>query len=223
LDRPATLESRLGYRFRNAALLYQALTHRSYGSPHNERLEFLGDGVLDCVIAEALYRRFPSLSEGELTRLRAHLVREEALGALARGLDLGDHLRLGEGELVSAGGPRPSILADAMEAVFGAIHLDGGYDAARMAVLNVYAGTLTGLDPARTAKDPKTRLQEYLQAGHRPLPEYRVTGTRGAAHLQTFEVECIVADLGLRATGSGTSRQRAEQQAAEALLRALQQ
>jgi ribonuclease-3 len=223
LDRPATLESRLGYRFRNAALLYQALTHRSYGSPHNERLEFLGDGVLGCVIAEALYRRFPSLSEGKLTRLRADLVREETLGALARGLDLGDHLRLGEGEVASAGGRRPSILADAMEAVFGAVLLDGGYDAARVAVLNVYAGALAELDPARTTKDPKTRLQEYLQAGRRSLPEYRVTATRGAAHLQTFEVECIVADLGLRATGSGTSRQRAEQQAAEALLRELEQ
>lgn len=223
MDRPATLESRLGYRFRNAALLAQALTHRSYGSPHNERLEFLGDGVLDCVIAEALYRRFPSLSEGKLTRLRADLVREEALSTLARGLDLGGHLRLGEGELASVGGARPSILADAMEAVFGAILLDGGYDAARKAVLNVYGEALAGLDPARTAKDPKTRLQEYLQGAHRPLPEYRVTATHGAAHLQTFEVECIVADLGLRATGSGTSRQRAEQQAAEALLRELGQ
>lgn len=223
MSRPATLESRLGYRFRDAALLRQALTHRSYGSPHNERLEFLGDGVLDCVIAEALYRRFPSLSEGKLTRLRADLVREEALGALARGIGLGEHLHLGEGELASTGGPRPSILADAMEAVFGAILLDGGYDAARIAVLNVYAGALAELDPARTAKDPKTRLQEYLQAAHRPLPEYRVMATRGAAHLQTFEVECMVADLGLRATGSGTSRQRAEQQAAEALLRELEQ
>lgn len=222
MDRPATLESRLGYRFRNAALLHQALTHRSYGSPHNERLEFLGDGVLDCVIAETLYRRFPSLSEGKLTRLRADLVREEALGVLACGLGLGEHIRLGEGELASKGGPRPSILADTMEAVFGAVLLDGGYDAARTVVLNIYEGALAKLDPARTEKDPKTRLQEFLQAAHRPLPEYRVTATRGAAHLQTFEVECIVADLGLRASGSGTSRQRAEQQAAEALLRELE-
>ena len=223
MSRSATLESRLGYRFRNAALLEQALTHRSYGSPHNERLEFLGDGVLDCVIAEVLYRRFPSLSEGKLTRLRADLVREDALAVLARELDLGGHLHLGEGELASVGGPRTSILADAMEAVFGAILLDGGYDAARMAALNVYGGALAELDPARTEKDPKTRLQEYLQGAHRPLPEYRVTTTRGAAHQQTFEVECIVADLGLRASGSGTSRQRAEQQAAEALLRELEQ
>ena len=221
MNRPATLESRLGYRFRDKALLEQALTHRSYGSPHNERLEFLGDGVLDCVVAEALYRRFPALSEGKLTRLRADLVREESLGSLATGLELGGHLRLGEGELAS-GGARPSILADAMEAVFGAVLLDGGYDAAREAVLKVYGDALMALDPERTDKDPKTRLQELLQGRHRPLPEYRVTATRGAAHLQTFEVECVVADLGLRAIGSGTSRRRAEQQAAEALLKALE-
>jgi ribonuclease-3 len=223
LNRPATLESRLGYRFRDAALIEQALTHRSYGSPHNERLEFLGDGVLDCVVAEALYGRFPSLSEGKLTRLRADLVREEALCDLARKLELGGYLRLGEGELANVGGARPSILADAMEAVFGAVLLDGGYDAARATVLTVYGDALEGLDPAQTGKDPKTRLQEYLQGRHRPLPEYRVTATRGAAHLQTFEVDCVVAELGLRSTGSGTSRQRAEQQAAEALLRELGQ
>ena len=223
MNRPATLESRLGYRFRDAALIEQALTHRSYGSPHNERLEFLGDGVLDCVVAEALYGRFPSLSEGKLTRLRADLVREETLCDLARKLELGGYLRLGEGELANVGGARPSILADAMEAVFGAVLLDGGYDAARATVLTVYGDALEGLDPAQTGKDPKTRLQEYLQGRHRPLPEYRVTATRGAAHLQTFEVDCVVAELGLRSTGSGTSRQRAEQQAAEALLRELGQ
>jgi ribonuclease-3 len=223
LTQPATLESRLGYRFRNPALLVQALTHRSYGSPHNERLEFLGDGVLDCVVAELLYSRFPSLSEGKLTRLRAGLVREETLGELARKLDLGNHLRLGEGELTSPGGPRVSILADAMEAVFGAILLDGGYDAAREAVLFAYGNDLQELGPERTRKDAKTRLQEYLQGRHIPLPEYRVTATRGAAHLQTFEVECAVADLGVRSTGHGTSRQRAEQQAAERMLRDLGQ
>lgn len=223
MKRPATLESRLGYRFRSAALLGQALTHRSYGSPHNERLEFLGDGVLGCVIAEALYGRFPSLSEGKLTRLRADLVREEALCELARKFGLADYVRLGEGELASSGGARPSILADSLEAVIGAVLLDGGYEAAREAVLNIYREALAALDPARAAKDPKTRLQEYLQAERRPLPEYRVTAIRGAAHLQEFQVECLVADLGLRATGSGTSRQRAEQQSAEALLRELGQ
>lgn len=223
LIRRATLESRLGYRFRNAALLDQALTHRSYGSPHNERLEFLGDGVLGCVVAELLYGRFPSLSEGKLTRLRAALVREETLFDLARKLGLGEHLHLGEGELANPGGPRVSILADAMEAVFGAVLLDGGYEAARAAVHSVYGDALQELDPARTGKDAKTRLQEYLQGRHSSLPEYRVTATRGAAHLQTFEIECVVVELGLRSTGSGTSRQRAEQQAAEEMLRELGQ
>lgn len=223
MTQPATLESRLGYRFRNAALLDQALTHRSYGSPHNERLEFLGDGVLDCVVAELLYDRFPSLSEGKLTHLRAGLVREETLRDRAQKLALGEQLHLGEGELSSPGGPRPSILADAMEAVFGAVLLDGGYDAARSVVLVVYREMLEQLDPERTGKDPKTRLQEYLQGRHRPLPEYRVTATRGAAHLQTFDVECVVVELGLRSTGNGTSRQRAEQQAAEEMLRELEQ
>ncbi|MGA7986728.1 MAG: ribonuclease III [Burkholderiales bacterium] len=223
MTQPATFESRLGYRFRDAALLDQALTHRSYGSPHNERLEFLGDGVLDCVVAELLYCRFPSSSEGKLTRLRAGLVREETLCELARKLALGNHLRLGEGELASPGGPRPSILADAMEAVFGAVLLDGGYEAARETVLAVYGDALEELDPDRTGKDAKSRLQEYLQGRHRSLPEYRVTATLGAAHLQTFEVECVVAELGLRAMGSGTTRQRAEQQAAEGMLRELGQ
>jgi ribonuclease III len=223
LTQPATLESRLGYRFRNTALLDQALTHRSYGSPHNERLEFLGDGVLGCVVAEFLYGRFPFLSEGKLTRLRAGLVREETLWELARKLEIGKHLHLGEGERLSPEGPRPSILADSMEAVFGAVLLDGGYDAARAAVISVYGDTLQDLDPDRTRKDAKTRLQEYLQGRRSPLPEYRVTATRGAAHLQTFEVECVVSDLGVRSTGSGTSRQRAEQQAAERVLRELGQ
>jgi ribonuclease-3 len=223
LTQPATLESRLGYRFRNAALLDQALTHRSYGSPHNERLEFLGDGVLGCVVAELLYSRFPSLSEGKLTRLRAGLVREETLFDLARKLGLGEHLNLGDGELANTGGPRASILADALEAMFGAVLLDGGYDAARAAVLAVYGDALQELDPDRTRKDAKTRLQEYLQGRHSPLPEYRVTATRGAAHLQTFEVECVVTELGVRSSGSGSSRQRAEQQAAEGMLRELGQ
>lgn len=221
MTQPATLESRFGYRFRNAALLNQALTHRSYGSPHNERLEFLGDGVLGCVVAELLYSRFPSFSEGKLTRLRAGLVREESLCELGRKLELGKHLRLGEGELANAGGARPSILADAMEAVFGAVLLDGGFEAARASVLAVYGDALQSLDPKRTGKDAKTRLQEHLQGQHRPLPEYRVIATRGAAHLQTFEIECVVAEPGLRSTGSGSSRQRAEQQAAEAMLREL--
>jgi ribonuclease-3 len=219
------LERALGHRFRRGELIARALTHRSFGSPHNERLEFLGDGVLGCVIAGELYARFPDLTEGQLSRLRASLVREAALAAVARELGLSAHLRLGEGEVASGGAARPSILADAMEAVVGAVFLDGGYDAARAAVLRIYAPALERLDPSAPAKDPKTRLQELLQARRRGLPLYRVVATRGAAHRQTFEVECVVdaADGGeaRRATGSGSSRRLAEQQAAEQMLRLL--
>jgi len=218
LTRTAPLESRLGYRFRRAALLQQALTHRSYGTPHNERLEFLGDGVLGCVIAEQLHSRFADLAEGDLTRLRASLVREEALAGLARTLDLPEALRVGDAELSAGRERRPSILADALEAVFGAVFLDGGYEAARAAILRTYGEALSGLDGRAATKDAKTRLQELLQGQHRPLPEYRLLAVRGAAHEQTFEVECALSDQVLRAVGSGTSRQRAEQRAAEALL-----
>lgn len=220
----APLQRALGYRFRHEALLAQALTHRSFGSPHNERLEFLGDGVLDCVIAEDLYRRFPDLGEGPLSRLRASLVREAALAAVARELGLSTWLRLGEGEAASGGAERPSILADAMEAVFGAIFLDGGYEAARAAVLRAYGEALARLDPSAPAKDPKTRLQEFLQGRGRGLPLYRVVATRGAAHRQVFEVECVVGEPGAgehRTHGSGSSRRMAEQQAAEAMLKLL--
>lgn len=220
----AALERALGHRFRREALLAQALTHRSFGSPHNERLEFLGDGVLDCVIAEELYRRFADLGEGPLSRLRASLVREAALAAVARELGLSAWLRLGEGEAASGGAERPSILADALEAVFGAIFLDGGYEAARAAVLRAYGEALARLDPNAPAKDAKTRLQEYLQGRGRGLPQYRVVATRGAAHRQEFEVECVVGgDAGERRTsGSGRSRRMAEQQAAEAMLKLLE-
>ena len=218
MSRIASFESRLGYRFRGAALLQQALTHRSYGTPHNERLEFLGDGVLGCIIAEELYARFPEIPEGALTRLRASLVREEALAELAKELGLAEVVRVGDAELTVGRGARPSILADALEAVFGAIFLDGGYDAARGAILRAYDRALAGISPEATTKDAKTRLQELMQARRRPLPEYRVVATSGAAHKQVFEVECLLPDLGLRAIGSGTSRQRAEQRAAEALL-----
>jgi ribonuclease-3 len=218
LTRTASLESRLGYQFRRAALLQQALTHRSYGAPHNERLEFLGDGVLGCVIAEQLHGRFADLAEGDLTRLRANLVREEALAGLARMLDLPEALRLGDAELSAGRDRRPSILADALEAVFGAVFLDGGYEAARTVILRAYGAALSELDSRAAGKDAKTRLQELMQGQRRPLPEYRLLAVRGAAHEQTFEVECVLADKGLRAVGSGTSRQRAEQRAAEALL-----
>jgi len=202
-------------------LLEQALTHRSYGSPHNERLEFLGDGVLDCVMAQELFARFPALSEGELSRLRASLVRKEALAAVARDLGLGDYLRLGEGESANGGATRPSILADTLEALYGAVFLDAGYEGARHAVCNTFGSVLVSLDPNATAKDPKTRLQELLQARGQGLPSYSVVATQGAAHQQTFEVECVVEPLGLRATGRGEARRAAEQQAAEALLRQL--
>ncbi len=218
MARSPLVEKRLGYRFRNAALLEQALTHRSYGTPNNERLEFLGDGVLGCVIAEELYRRFPQLSEGKLTRLRANLVREDSLHDVAVVLKLQQFLRLGDSERSSGEDVRPSILSDALEALFGAVFLDGGYDAVRKAILDAYADALARLDPQGPTKDAKTRLQELLQGEHRERPEYRIVAIRGAAHRQSFEVECVVAGLGLNATGSGSSRQRAEQQAAEIML-----
>lgn len=215
----SALESRLGYRFARAELLEQALTHRSHGAAHNERLEFLGDSLLGCVIAEELYRRFPQLSEGKLTRLRASLVRADALAELARELELAPLVRLGEGEIAASAEPRPSILADALEALFGAVLVDGGYDAARRAVLAAFATRLERLDPERTAKDAKTELQEMLQAARRPLPVYRLVSVQGAAHRQSFEIECSAEDLSARGTGS--SRQRAEQDAARALLERL--
>jgi len=220
--RHPVLERRIGHRFQDSALLSQALTHRSFGSPHNERLEFLGDGVIGCVIAEELYARFPDLAEGELSRLRASLVREAALATVARALGLAGFLRLGEGEVASGGGDRPSILADALEAVYGAVFLDGGYEAVRGSVRRTFGEALEALDPRQPAKDDKTRLQELLQARRQKLPEYRVVATAGAAHKQVFEVECVAAGLGLRATGNGSSRRRAEQQAAGQLLKLLE-
>ena len=172
--------------------------------------------MLGCAVAAELYERFPQLSEGKLTRLRASLVREEALAELARELGLATLVRLGEGELAAAAEPRPSILADALEAVFGAIFIDAGYEAARKAVLAAFGRRLERLDPEGAAKDAKTELQEMLQAARRALPVYRVTSVRGAAHRQSFEVECVVDELS--AKGSGSSRQKAEQDAARAML-----
>lgn len=222
MSRPAALEERLGHRFADPRLLEQALTHRSRGADNYERLEFLGDGVLGCAVADELYARFPHLPEGKLTRLRASLVREETLAEVGKALGIGGCLRLGEGELAAGPEPRPSILADALEAVLGAVFLDGGYAAARSAVLAAFGPHIERLDPERPAKDAKTRLQELLQAQHRPLPQYRVIGVQGEAHRQSFEVECRVDGLDVKATGSGTSRQRAEQQAAKAMLEVLE-
>jgi ribonuclease-3 len=195
-------------------LLAQALTHRSHSAFHNERLEFLGDSILNCAIAAELFERFPKLPEGDLSRLRAHLVRQEALHQIAQTLDLGDYLRLGEGELKSGGFARPSILADAFEALIGAIFVDGGYAAAQGTVRRVYAPLLSGLDPEALGKDPKTLLQELLQSRKIALPQYSVVATHGAAHSQNFEVECLIPQLSVRTTGSGSSRRAAEQEAA---------
>lgn len=210
-----SLERRLGYRFNDPILLQQALTHRSYGTPNNERLEFLGDSVLGLVIAQELYARFGAHPEGKLSRLRAALVRAQTLAEVALEMELGEHLRLGEGELKSGGFRRPSILADALEALFGAVLLDGGVEAARGVILRLYQPLVEGLDPKQEAKDPKTQLQEYLQGRHSALPSYRVTSTTGIAPNEVFQVECVIADLGVSALGSGSTRRGAEQDAAQ--------
>jgi ribonuclease-3 len=217
--RPSLLDKRIAYRFKSDTLREQALTHRSSGSPHNERLEFLGDGVLNCIVAEELYNRFPGLSEGQLSRLRANLVRKESLSAIALELGLSEFLRLGEGELANGGGSRPSMLADALEAVYGAIFQDGGYDAVRETVRHTFRAEFDKLDPAKPTKDAKTMLQEYLQGRQLKLPSYRVVATEGAAHRQTFEVECVVVELKLAATGTGSTRRIAEQNAAAKILK----
>jgi ribonuclease-3 len=211
----------LGYTFGDPGLLRQALTHRSYGTPHNERLEFVGDAVLNCVVARALYARFPDLPEGDLSRVRASLVNRDTLALVARRVGLGDAVRLGEGELRSGGSDRASILADALEALFGAVFIDGGYDAAQRAIDTAYADILRDADPAMLGKDPKTRLQEWLQARKVAVPEYAVVATRGEAHAQLFDVECRIPALGLVATGSGPSRRAGEQEAAAEALRTL--
>jgi len=206
----------LGYEFKEPKLLRRALTHRSYAPEHNERLEFLGDSILGCAIARHLYSVFPYLSEGELSRLRSNLVKENTLAMLAQQLDLGSHLKLGEGELKSGGFRRPSILADAMEALFGAIFLDGGYSAAEKVVLSLFVPYLENSDVQALGKDAKTLLQEYLQSRHIPLPNYTVVATQGDAHAQSFQVECAIPSLKIVARGVGTSRRNAEQQAAQA-------
>ncbi len=197
----------------------QALTHRSHGSVHNERLEFLGDAVLNLVVSQMLYLHRPAASEGELSRMRAHLVREESLHALALQLGLPQHLRLSEGEARSGGAQRVSMLADALEALVGAVHMDAGFAAAQRVVQGLFQPLLeAGEEPGRWDKDAKTALQEWLQARRHALPAYRIVATQGKAHEQHFEVECSVSALALRALGQGRSRRAAEQQAAAALL-----
>lgn len=204
---------RLGHRFADERLLDRALTHRSFAAGHNERLEFLGDSVVNCAIAVELYNRFPQLSEGDLSRLRAALVSQPALARIAGDVGLGEQLRLGDGELKSGGARRPSILADALEAVIGAVFLDAGFEAARGVVSTLFARALDEVKP-EAVKDAKTRLQEHLQGLRLALPQYLVVATHGVAHNQRFEVECVVAGLGIRTRGTGGSRRAAEQAAA---------
>lgn len=209
------VQQRIGYTFQDGELLRRALTHRSFSATHNERLEFLGDSVVNCTVALALYQKFPDLPEGELSRLRASLVSQPALAALAETLDLGSQLKLGEGEIKSGGAERPSILSDALEAVMGAVLLDGGFDAARDVVNGIFKSSLASINPATTGKDAKTLLQELLQRKRLALPLYTVAAIRGEAHEQEFEVECMIEHLNIRSTGKGSSRRRAEQEAAQ--------
>jgi ribonuclease-3 len=214
----ADLERKLGHAFANPELAAQALTHRSFGTPHNERLEFLGDALLNCAVATLLYDRFGTLPEGDLSRARAALVNQASLSEIAAKLGLGERLRLGEGELKSGGFRRPSILADALEALLGAVYLDAGFDAVRRAVETLLAEPLERPEGLPVGKDPKTALQEALQARRLALPRYGVKKTEGEAHDQTFIVECRVEELELVSEGKGPSRRAAEQAAAEAML-----
>jgi ribonuclease-3 len=211
----------IDHTFTDPSLLRQALTHRSYGVPHNERLEFIGDAILNCVIALTLYERYPDLPEGDLSRVRAHLVNKDMLAQVARRVGLGAMIRLGEGEIRSGGAARASILADAMEAVFGAVFLDAGFAEARRTIDGAYADLLRDADPATLGKDPKTRLQEWLQAQRLPVPEYAIVATTGEAHAQQFAVECRIPGLTIVATGEGSSRRAAEQDAAATALAAV--
>ncbi|GAB3769751.1 hypothetical protein GCM10028796_35320 [Ramlibacter monticola] len=217
-DPLAALQQRLQYSFQDPRLLALALTHRSFSAQHNERLEFLGDSVLNLAVAQLLYQRLQDLPEGDLSRVRANLVKQDTLHRLAVGLGLPGLMRLGEGEARSGGHKRPSILADALEAVIGAVHLDAGYTAAEALVHRLFAAVEINPGMSAAAKDPKTDLQEALQGRKMKLPVYRVVGTLGAAHRQTFEVECEVSELGLLERGSGASRRAAEQAAAQAML-----
>lgn len=205
---------RIGYRFTDFELLRRALTHRSHGAPHNERLEFLGDSVLNCVVAVELYGKFTRLSEGDLHRLRANIVNDQSLAVAAKALGFGGDVLLGEGESKNGGAQRPSILAGSLEAVIGAVFLDGGFEAARAVTGKLLGGVLDTIDPANCGKDPKTLLQEYLQGRRLARPEYAVVATRGGAHEQLFQVECVITELGIRSLGEGASRRSAEQEAA---------
>ena len=212
------LQVRLGYAFRQHALLQQAVTHRSFSADHNERLEFLGDSVLNLSVAHLLYTQLANLPEGDLSRVRANLVKQDTLHQLAKTLDLPPVMRLGEGEIRSGGQNRPSILADALEAIIGAVYLDGGYKEAQALIERLFAQVDIKPDMQAVGKDPKTELQEWLQGRKLALPKYTVVGTSGAAHRQQFEVSCEVTELRQTQQGSGASRRAAEQAAAAAML-----
>jgi ribonuclease-3 len=212
------LEARLGVSFNNPALLERALTHRSYSADHNERLEFLGDAVLGLAMSSLLYEQFAGSDEGDLSRVRANLVKQDSLHRIALALDLPSCMRLGEGEARNGGAQRPSILADALEAVLGAVYLDGGFPRAFELIRRLFAPALAEPGLRAGAKDAKTELQEWLQARRMPVPAYAIVATRGHAHQQEFVVSCTVASLNVSAQGEGTSRRAAEQVAAQAVL-----
>ncbi|MFC5475167.1 ribonuclease III [Paraherbaspirillum soli] len=216
------LQNRLGHTFKDATLLQQALTHRSHSTLHNERLEFLGDSILNCVVASLLFDRYTKIDEGDLSRVRANLVKQQSLYEIAQRLELSQFLRLGEGELKSGGFRRPSILADTLEALFGAIFLDAGFNAARDVIRALYIPILDTVDPKTLGKDAKTLLQEYLQGKKIALPQYNVVATHGAAHNQEFEIECLVPKLDIQVFGTGGSRRAGEQAAAKLALEAVQ-
>lgn len=205
----------LGYTFDDPSLLDEALTHRSYATKNNERLEFLGDGVLNFVIADELFRRYSDVQEGDLSRLRANLVNKESLAVIANDLKLGDVIKLGSGELKSGGFRRPSILADAVESILGAVYLDGGFQACRELIVRLYETKLSSPTDLQSLKDPKTRLQELLQSRKIPLPQYQVTHITGQAHAQVFHIRCSIGQLGIAVEGQGRSRRKAEQVAAQ--------
>ena len=212
------LQQRLQHEFANPKLLAQALTHRSFSSDHNERIEFLGDSVLNLAVAALLYEQLGQLPEGDLSRVRANLVKQDTLHGLAVDMGLADMLRLGEGEARSGGRSRPSILADALEAVIGAVYLDGGFEKAEQLVRRLFKNVEVNPQMRAIGKDPKTQLQEWLQSRRMSLPVYRVVATLGAAHMQSFDVECEITELGRAERGIGGSRRAGEQAAAAAMM-----
>lgn len=220
-DGLTALQARLQHQFSDPALLLRAVTHRSFAADHNERLEFLGDSVLNLSVADLLFQRLSALPEGDLSRIRANLVKQDTLHQIAVELGLPEVVRLGEGEVRSGGSRRPSILADALEALIGAVYLDAGYAAAQSMVHRLFQNVEINPQMEASAKDAKTELQEWLQARKYKLPLYRVVGTLGAAHRQTFDVECEVSDLNLNERGIGSSRRAGEQAAAAAMLQVL--